>query len=364
MADYIERSDPIQITETYKLYQAQEGVPVLTGFAVDDVRTVKLSPWDRKGGDGAFINLEGTGGSNDAYICEIPPREQLKPQRHLYEEMVYVIEGYGSTSVWYKPDEQVSFEWQAGSLFAIPLNAWYQHFNGSGSKPARFLAVTNAPLIMNLFHNLDFVFNNPFVFEDRFGGEKTYFNEGGTLYKRRVLETNFVPDTHAITLYTYPERGAGGSHVSFELANNTMAAHISEFPVGTYKKAHRHGPGAHVIILDGQGNSLLWPEGTDPERVEWHQGSMVVPPDNWFHQHFNSGNKTARYLALRWNSKKFGLAGLLGTGEGTDQDINAGGSQIEYTDEDPAIHEQWERELAHNGAKCLMAGEHPRCTAH
>ena len=57
----------------------------------------------------------------------------------------------GATNVWQSDGQKHSFEWQTGSLFAVPLNAWYQHFNGSGSEPARYFAVTNAPFMINLF---------------------------------------------------------------------------------------------------------------------------------------------------------------------------------------------------------------------
>ena len=358
----------------YAEFLRSEGVPVVRGFAIPDLKTLELSPWARKGGRGAYVNLEGTGGTNDAYVCEIPPGGSLNPERHLFEEMIYVVDGNGSTSVWYDENTKRSFEWHTGSLFAIPLNARFQHFNVSGRRPARFLAVTNAPVVINLFHNHRFVFDSDFMFDDRFAGQEQYFDGVGEIYQgkwssRNTLVTNFLPDTHNVELYEWKARGAGGRNLMIELAHNTMAAHISEFPVGTYKKAHRHGPGAHVIILSGQGYSLLWPQGAEPKRVDWRAGSVVVPPNQWFHQHFNSGADPTRYLALRWGSQRYDMGAAFSSDEGdtgrsgADVSVKEGGWQIEYEDEDRAIHTEFEAELARAGAPCRMQSEIPWCAA-
>jgi hypothetical protein len=42
-----------------------------------------------------------------------------------------------------------------------------------------------------------------------------------------------------------PSRGYG-RNVQLEMGCNSMSLHMSEFPVGTYKKAHRHEPG-HIF---------------------------------------------------------------------------------------------------------------------
>lgn len=366
-ADAGEDIAELQRFDTYEEWQRQEGVPSIGGFYIEDLATVELSPWERKGGAGAFINLEGTGGVNDGHLIEIAPGKSSRPERHLYEEMVYVVTGHGSTSVWLDEDRKQTFEWGPGSLFAIPLNASYQHFNGSGSEPARYFSVTNAPTIIRMFHNIDFVLDNPYDFEDRFSGEQGYFDGEGELtrlWDRKFWTSNFVPDAHSLPLHDRPTRGAGGTNVSLEFADNSMGAHISEFPVGTYKKAHRHGPGAHVIILDGVGFSTLWEKLDDDKiRCDWKPGAVIVPPDNWFHQHFNTGNDPARYLALKFTGKKYHQSvGNFGMTEGSGVSITEGGWQIEYPDEDPAVHEMFEREARAHGATCRMQGLIPSCT--
>jgi len=274
---------------SYEKWVEGEGIPVIRTFFVEDIRHVKLEGWERKGGNGAFLQMEGAGQVNNCYICEIAPGKSLKPQRQLFEETIYIISGRGATTVWNHEQRKQTFEWQAGSLFSPPLNTWHQLFNGSGSEPARYLAVTTAPTMINLLHNLDFIFHNDFAFADRFDARQNYFNGEGTLYAGdfkgfkfigNVWETNFVPDARSFKLLDYNERGAGGSNIKFELSENTTACHISEFLVGTYKKAHRHGAGAHVIILGGEGYSLIWPDGAPIKKYEWHEGSMDVPPEN------------------------------------------------------------------------------------
>jgi quercetin dioxygenase-like cupin family protein len=346
--------DELPSTSGYDQWLKSEGLPVIGGFFIEDLNRIELTPWKRKGALGAYIRLEGTEDWTGSYVCEIPPGEQTSPERHLFEEMIFVLSGRGATSVWLNGKPQQTFEWQRGSLFAIPLNTWHQHFNGTADQPVRYLAVNNLPILMNLLREPAFIFENPYEFHSRFSGEQGYFGARGKAYRlghTRYWETNFIADVYGFKLPESQVRVAGGSHIEFILAQNSMGAHISEFPAGRYKKAHRHGAGAHVVILSGEGYSLLWREGEEKIRVDWKPGSMVVPPNMWFHQHFNTGGEAARYLALRFSGDKYQI-GQLDAGASVSQ--KEGGEQIEYEDEGPEIHRQFHEALSRSGATCLM----------
>jgi oxalate decarboxylase/phosphoglucose isomerase-like protein (cupin superfamily) len=334
----------------YLRWVRSEGLDIIGAHYVRNLRTAELKPWARREGKGVYINHEASRTSNDCYVCEIAPGKKLAPQRQLFEEMVLVLEGRGSTTVWNDAGNRVTFEWKAGALFAIPLNAWHQHFNGSGQEPARYVAVTNAPQVINLYEDADFVFNTKHDFKNRFGGEPDYFSAKGE-QKGLLLVTNFVPDAVNLPLISAKERGAGGGHIRFNMAKGSMSSHISQFPVGTYKKAHAHGPGAHVIVLGGEGYSLMWPEGEEPKRYDWEVGTMIVPPNMWFHQHFNTGTAPARYLAFKHevasirNSQGVPKAWI---------SRRTGGDQIDYADEKPAIRKVFSDELSKKGLSPKM----------
>jgi oxalate decarboxylase/phosphoglucose isomerase-like protein (cupin superfamily) len=334
----------------YSRWLRSEGLDIIGAHYVPNLHTVELKPWARRGGRAVFINHEASRTSNDCYVCEIPAGGQLAPQRQLFEEMILVLDGRGSTSVWNDAGQRITFEWKAGALFAIPLNTWHQHFNGSGREPARYVAVTNAPPVINLYEDVEFVFNTAHDFPSRFSGEPDYFSAKGE-QKGLLLETNFVADAVNLPLIAAKERGAGGGHIRFNMARGSMNSHISQFPTGTYKKAHAHGPGAHVIILSGEGYSLMWPEGDEPRRYDWQVGSMVVPPNMWFHQHFNTGTTPARYLAF----KHEGVA--IRNAQGVPKawiSRRIGGDQIDYADEKPEVRQQFAEALRQHGIQSRM----------
>jgi mannose-6-phosphate isomerase-like protein (cupin superfamily) len=352
-----------RIPDAYEDWLESEKVMVHTTFYIPDMKKIEVGPWKRKGGQGAVIHIDNAHMPNDLHVVDIDPGGKSESEHHMYEINFYIVEGRGATTVWIDENNKQTFEWHEGSLFTVPLNAWYQHFNGSGSEKVRYIATTNAPPQMRMYRDPNFIFDCDFMFKSRYSEDEEFFSGSGKLYNKRIWETNFIPNAPDMMLYGWKERGAGGINAMLQMGKNDMGNHISEFPIGTYKKAHRHGPGAHLVLLSGDsGFSLLWTkeDRSDMIKCDWKLGSIVVVPnDDTYHQHFNSGTKRARYMALRSGGGGYNAPNRR---QSADVSIKDGGIQVEYEDEDREIHEIFEKELALHGAQCNMKAFVPYCT--
>jgi len=334
----------------YQRWRKAEGVPVYAGSHVSDLHTADVADWPRIGQRGAIVSLADQE-KNDGWLIEIRPGGQTEVLHHMAEASIYIVDGRGATTIWPADSRQKqTVEWQAGSLFSPPLNCYYQHFNLDGQRPARVFAATTVPLMMNLTRNTDFVFNCPFAFTDRYDGSDTFFTDPGRKVGTRLWQTNLVANTRTFQL-DRDHRGTRSTNMRFLMSSNAMSAHISEFPTGTYKKAHRHGPGAELIILNGVGYSLLWFPGGERVKVDWKEGSIFSPRDGEYHQHFNTGPTPARYLAYTFGSLVVDNTRAM---RGAEVSEREGGWQIEYEDEDPEVYDLFARECARNGAEVTI----------
>jgi hypothetical protein len=111
-------------------------------------------------------------------VVDIAAGRKTRRLQHCFEEVIYVLEGNGSTSVTLSDGTTRSFEWGPKCLFSIPLNCPYQLFNASGRERVRLASTNDLPVTLNLYHNEDFVFRNPFRFKEREGPEKFFEGDG------------------------------------------------------------------------------------------------------------------------------------------------------------------------------------------
>ena len=355
----------------YEKYMEEEGIPIYhTPAGVYDVTELPRRPWARTGGVGTFVTLRGSiEAERGIYVAEIPGGGALNPERHLYEEAIFILQGRGLTEVWQEGGAHRTFEWGAGSLFAPPLNTWHRLVNGS-REPAVFLGVTTAPQAMESFHNTEFIFNNDFIFTDRYGGKADFFTPTETRYQEhkmggRKWETHFIPDVAEAFLDDHGDgKVAGGSGMGYRMGTNFPNGHLGQWPAGRYHKAHHHMAGTVLLGLKGKGYVLLWPKelGLHPYqdghedqvvKIEWGPRSVYSPPGGWFHQHLNTSNEPARHVTVYKSLVERGTF-IEGDVFRILQSSREGGNVIDYEDEDPEIRRQFEEELRRDGVECTM----------
>jgi len=359
---------------TYARWLKSENVKVFEDWAVPNIWELELAPWPRMGVDAAFIALYPMmEGQRGMFVASIPPQRATEPIRHLYEQVIMVLDGRGTTEVWQEGDSRKHvFEWGRGSIFSPPLNMWYRMYN-LGNEPVKFVAINRAPASMNEFRNADFTFDCPYVFRDRFDGQDGFFNPA-PLSKRNATgawETNFIPNALENDLDPNETKVSAGNSMGFRLSGNSMTGHIAQWPVGRYHKAHYHGAGAMLLGLRSRGYVLIWPakagnhpysDGREDDVIEvpWGRGSVYSPPTEWFHQHFNTGPEPARHLAIRGGNPFSGAplgSDAAGGPHVTTRGQDEGGTVLDYEDEDPEVRRRFREALKREGVENQMPDE-------
>lgn len=359
----------------YDLFMEQEGIPIYREIGVRRVQDLPLKPWKRMGGKGTYIQLLGTEGLWGSYVVEVPGAGALNAERHMYEELYLVVEGRGSTEVWAEGNgKKVTFEWQSGSLFSIPINTHHRIVNATRS-PALLLAGTTAPNVINLFSNTDFVFNCPFAFKDRFDPTDDYYKpkdeiEPDPVRGLAMRQTNIIPDIINCELPLDNRRSPGYRRIEPHMTGNNFYLWIGQHENGRYSKAHAHGSAAVLICLTGKGYTYTWPstlgqtpwkdgKGDQVKRQDYEPVGLVSAAPmggNWFHAHFGISKEPLRLSA--WfgpnaPGRERGRPGEKHIDYGA-IDIHEGGTAIPYYDEDPFLRKEYLETLKQEGVTSRM----------
>src|ERR1700758_2397408 len=96
--------------DPYLDWLAGEAIPVTEDYGVD-LFAIATAPWPRYGVNGAAVHLKGRGDFANMFLFDIGPGQSTAPQRHLYEEVIYVLEGSGSSQLEFSDGRKKSFEW-------------------------------------------------------------------------------------------------------------------------------------------------------------------------------------------------------------------------------------------------------------
>src|SRR6185436_20059981 len=84
--------EPKLLLDPYLAWAENEGVPISEDFGIDLLK-VPVAHWPRMGTDGGIVHLKGRGDFIAMFVLDLPEGGKSDPQKHVYEEVVYVLSG-------------------------------------------------------------------------------------------------------------------------------------------------------------------------------------------------------------------------------------------------------------------------------
>lgn len=336
------------VPRPYEAFQRDEGILVHRGFQFD-ISDLDTGPWERTGQAGAFVNLHGAQGVTDIHVHDVSPGEATTVQNNLFEEVVYVAWGEGTTEIGFD-GEVAGIQWSPHSLFLLPPRTPYRH-RSTGHDTARLVAQTTLPQFFKFFKHEEYLFD----LDGAWSREPSFFSPEGSTYRLedsgfQAWSANVIQDLMHFEDVAYHDGVGAQAQCQLLQEESCMGGHIGVVPARMYKKAHRHGPAATLFILSGEGYSLLWREGWDKYlKIEWQEGSIFSPPALWYHNHYNATGDPIRKFAV--HGPEFGT--LSDPGNPVFY-YSHPENVIDYVEEDPVIRETFEAELAERGVDSAM----------
>jgi len=340
----------------YDRFMAEEGVPVWRGVGFGGLEALPLAPWRRLGGRGCYVQPFGTEGQLGCYVIELPRGGALLPERHLYEKIMVVAEGRGTTELWLEGAERVMFEWQRGAIFAIPRNAHHRLVNAA-AEPATLIGFTTAPGLIDLLGDPAVVFTSRHTFQDRLDAAELQpwdDVEPDPLDGLAVTRTARIDDAIGCDLPLDNRASPGHRRLGLEMTGGRLLASLGQHRQGRYGRALRTRPGGVALTLAGQGETRLWRDGGQAMAIRTGPFGLVSlsPDGDGFHQHFNRLSVPLRHLEVR-------VAEADGPPGTVMHDLSRvrlaeGGAMIPYWAEDPAIRARHASNLDETGAANRM----------
>ncbi|AEJ43746.1 cupin domain-containing protein [Alicyclobacillus acidocaldarius] len=243
----------------------------------------------------------GWGAATDTLYAGIQlllPGEKAPSHRHNQSAIRFIIQGSGAFTI--VEGERIAME--AGDFLITPAGLWHDHVH-EGDEPMIWLDCLDIPLLYKLgvmfFENFP-EFNQPVTFPDNYAllrysapGLRPIQDRNNLVAPQTVFKWSFTkqalerlgqlePDPYDAYAMEYINPVTG------EAAGQTIGAMMQMLPPGHHTRAHRHVHSAIYHVFEGSGYTVI--EGV---RFAWEKGDTFVIPNWAWHEHVNTGSRSA-----------------------------------------------------------------------